>query len=214
MQALFSYDDHTLAALQRTVSSARLQRYIKIATGDLVEALQLYTWNTALSEALYVPLQGLEITLRNVVHESLTRAFGQHWYDHSGLGLRYVQKQRILEAKASLRLQRKALEPGRIVAELNFGFWVGLFSSKYETNLWRPHLRTVFGNAPTPFLRKTVHRALDDIRLLRNRIAHHESILQRPLRQEHELILGSVRWMCDRRNLGIEGGVPRLPAGS
>ncbi len=196
MQSPFPYDAHNLPILQSSVSAARLQRYITIASGDLAQALRLYMWNTSLSEALYGPLQGLEITLRNKIHDRLTAAYGFHWYDDPRLQLRFAQQQQVNSAQQTLGFQRKRIEPARVIAELNFGFWIGLFGPKYETHLWRPHLRPLFVNAPSPFLRKDAHNALDEIRLLRNRIAHHESILQRPLPQEHGLILTVIHWFC------------------
>jgi len=196
LQAPFPYDDHNLPILQSSVSPERLQRYLGIAAGDLAQALRLYMWNTALSEALYGPLQGLEITLRNKIHQRLAGAFGAHWYDDARLGLRYAQQQQVATAKQTLQFQGKPLEPERIVAELSFGFWVGLFGSKYENQLWRPHLRPLFVNAPSPFVRKDAHTVFDEIRLLRNRIAHHEPILQRALSKEHGIILTAIEWFC------------------
>jgi hypothetical protein len=40
-----------------------------------------------------------------------------------------------------------------------------------------------------------VHQPLDLLRLLRNRIAHHEPIFQRPLQDEHRSILEIVSWI-------------------
>jgi hypothetical protein len=182
--------------LQRSVSATRLQRYTSIAAGDAAQALRLYMWNTALSEALYGPLQGLEITLRNKIHERLTSAYGTHWYDNSRLQLRHTQQEQLGNAKQMLGNQGKPIEPARVLAELSFGFWVGLLSPKYETHLWRPHLRPLFANALPPFIRKDAHKALDEIRFLRNRIAHHEPILQRRLPEEHQLILTVIQWFC------------------
>jgi hypothetical protein len=196
LQPPFQYDGHNLTILARSVSPARLQRYVTIAGGNTAQALRLYMWNTALSESLYGPLQGLEITLRNKIHERLTGAFGAHWYDNPKIAVQFAQERQIDDAKDTLRFQQKPIEPARMVAELNFGFWVGIFGRKYENNLWRSHLRPLFVNTPAPLLRKDAHKALDEIRLLRNRIAHHESILQRPLPKEHALILTVVRWFC------------------
>lgn len=196
MQPPFPYDDHNLPLLQSSVSAARLQRYQVIAAGDVAHALRLYMWNTALSESLYGPLQGLEITLRNKINERLASVFGAPWYDHRRLVFRYAQQRQIADAKDTLRFQGKPLEPGRIIAELSFGFWVGLFGRQYENSLWRPHLRPLFVNAASPFLRKDAHNVLDEIRSLRNRIAHHEPILQRRLGEEHGIILQAVQWFC------------------
>ncbi len=196
MQPPFAYDVHIVAALRSSVSANRLQRYEGIAAGDAAQALRLYMWNTALSEALYGPIQGLEITLRNKMHERFAAQFGAHWYDAAGMRLQHVQQDQVLRAKQSLQQQGKPLDPPRVVAELNLGFWAGLFGRRYETHLWRPHLRRLFVNAPPAFLRKDAHRVLDDIRFLRNRIAHHEPILHRPLQQEYGLVLTAIGWLC------------------
>jgi hypothetical protein len=131
-----------------------------------------------------------------MMHEIFTKAFGAEWYDNPKIGFQFVQQRQINDAKASLSFQRKPIEPARIVAELSFGFWVGLYGRKYETHLWRPYLRPLFVNTMSPTIRKDVHSALDKIRLLRNRIAHHKSILHRRLPEEHGLILTATRWIC------------------
>lgn len=190
------YDGHIVAALRNSVSAERLQRYETIAAGDSAQALRLYIWNTALSEALYGTIQGLEITLRNKMHDRFVAQFGIRWYDTAGMGLQHVQQDQVLRAKQSLQQQRKPAEPPRVVAELSFGFWVGLLGRRYENHLWRPHLRHLFVHAPRAFLRKDAHRVLDDVRLLRNRIAHHEPILHRPLQQEYGLVLTAIGWLC------------------
>jgi hypothetical protein len=177
------------------VSAVRLQRYIAIGGGDTAHALRLYMWNTALSESLYGPLQGIEITLRNKIDERLTTFYGSQWYDNPRIGIQFAQQRQINDAKSSLQFQRKPLDHSRMIAELNFGFWVGLLGRQYE-NLWRSQLRQIFINTPSPLLRKDAHKALNEIRFLRNRIAHHEAILQRRLLEEHALILTVIRWLC------------------
>jgi len=165
-------------------------------------------WNTALSESLYGPIQGLEVTLRNKIHQRLGDQFGARWYDESRVGLQYAQRDQVSRAKQSLQHQGKPLDPPRLIAELSFGFWVGLFGRRYETHLWRPHLRQLFVNAPRPFLRKDAHRVLEDIRYLRNRVAHHEPILQRSLAQEHGLVLTgpkAIFCVADVSNLATFG---------
>lgn len=196
MQVTFLYEHHIIAALKNSVSAERLQRYETIAAGDSAQALRLYMWNIALSEALYGPIQGLEVTLRNKMHECFAARFGPYWYDVAGMGLQHVQQDQVLRAKQSLHQQGKRLDPPRVVAELSFGFWVSLFGRHYENHLWRPHLRRLFVNAPSAFLRKTAHQVLNHVRQLRNRIAHHEPVLDRPLLQEYGLVLTAVRWLC------------------
>jgi hypothetical protein len=57
---------------------------------------------------------------------------------------------RVAEAKDTLRRAKRSLDPGRIVAELSFGFWERLLTHgppgqlNYEMALWRPALYRAF----------------------------------------------------------------------
>ena len=65
-----------IAAMEAALSLERFARYVAWAGGDRQRALDLYTLNTQLSEALYTPLQVLELALRNRVHAVLSAAHG------------------------------------------------------------------------------------------------------------------------------------------
>ena len=45
-------------------------------------------------------------------------------------------------------------------------------------------------------MRRDVHDAVRDLHLLRNRIAHHEPIYNRPLTVLHTLALTTAGWIC------------------
>ncbi len=68
--------------------------------------------------------------------------------------------------------------------------------SKYENSLWRGCLYNTFVNIPTPFLRKQAHYEFDLIRILRNRIAHHEPIIRSDLPSHYERIIKMIGWFC------------------
>ena len=72
------------AGLVDALSLERFGRYLSWAGGDQARALELYALNTGLSEALYVPLQVLEVVLRNRVHAVLVQAQGPRWFETSG----------------------------------------------------------------------------------------------------------------------------------
>ena len=69
------WTEDLLDDLEAAVSPERLSTYLTAAGGDRKRALQLYTWNTEMSAAFYGPLQGLEIALRNAIHQQLTRCY-------------------------------------------------------------------------------------------------------------------------------------------
>ena len=104
-------------------------------------------------------------------------------------------------------------ETSRVVAALSFGFWVSLTGSggrltsgskaNYEMTLWRPALRRAFPHREK-LTRKQVHRPLNDLRTLRNRIAHHEPIFARDLAGDHERILDVAGWISPTMATWIE----------
>ncbi|ULJ74489.1 hypothetical protein L2W42_21845 (plasmid) [Rhizobium gallicum] len=89
-------------------------------------------------------------------------------------------------------------------AELNWGFWTGILAKRYETSLWRPHLRSVFQSAD-PLTRGQIFVPLDDLRRLRNRIAHHEPILNRNIAADYQAILDLVGYICPTTAAWVDG---------
>jgi hypothetical protein len=191
-QELFTYTDDQLAALQKTLSAERMQPYMLLANNDRRLALKLYEWNTALSESFYGLLQGLEIALRNAMHSAMCEAYGRaDWYDVCPLSVGH--KEMIRKAQERIIADKKHLIPGKVVSELTFGFWVVLTSPPYAQSLWDKFLHKAFVKK---LGRKAIHKRLDKIRKLRNRIAHHESILERNLKDDFSLIVQTVHWIC------------------
>ena len=106
---------------------------------------------------------------------------------------------RVTEAKNRVG----ATTPGKVVAELTFGFWVELLSRRNQNALWVGRkLKTAFPN--TTLTRKQIHGRLKTIQLLRNRISHHEPVLtsSKKIYAGHDLIalpelLECVEWVCN-----------------
>jgi hypothetical protein len=61
-------------------------------------------------------------------------------------------------------------------------------------------------------MRRDVHDAIRDLHVLRNRIAHHEPIHNRPLEMLHEQALTVAEWVCPvtRRWIAARSRVPAL----
>ncbi|MGB4468967.1 MAG: hypothetical protein WBI41_13095 [Azovibrio sp.] len=113
--------------LEAAFAPERLAPYLNHLGGDRDRAVALYLWNIALCESLYPLLNLSEITLRNRFHQVLSQHFQrQHWYDDAWLDQRDASK--VLEAKQKIARHRLSPTPGRVVAELTFGFWA---------NTWR-----------------------------------------------------------------------------
>ena len=177
--------------------------------------LARYMLNMALSESLYPSLQFAEIALRNAVHRELTaRCCTDAWYDSPGARLTSWQQDKVAEAKATLTRNRKPLTPGRIVAELTFGFWTGFFNNSHaRTGIGAFLSRSAFPHAPATeqYLAK-LDRRWQDIRDLRNRVFHHERILHwRDLDARHQAILEIIAWMAPELH-DLENALDRFTA--
>ena len=209
----FSYTDDLLDELEASLSRERLGTYLDATVGDRKEAIKLYAWNTAISAALYGPLQGLEVTLRNAIHRSLAERYGEAWYDNPDAGLDRGAVERIASARMELARDGHDEGPPRIVAALSFGFWVSLLGpggrvaagrkANYEMTLWRPALRGAFAHRAR-LTRKEAHRPLNSLRILRNRIAHHEPVFARDLLRDHERIVEVLGWMTPGTRRWVE----------
>jgi len=192
-QPLFRYDNAFIAVFEKCLSSDRLASYYAIAKGDRLLGIQLHERNTELSEALYGVIQGLEVTLRNAVHNIMITKLGTPtWYDI--FEWEESERNAIQEAKAKISLKSLPLTPGRIVSELTFGFWVKLTASPYERKLWFSHLHPI---VPPTVRRKPFHGRLMEFKTLRNRIAHHERIIgrARDLPTEYQNIIEVIGWL-------------------
>lgn len=88
----------------------------------------------------------------------------------------------IKQAKDKLVRANQQATADAVIAELMFGFWVGLFESHYndihsQDRLW-PHLESkVFPNLkPADRVHSQIHSKLEPIKKLRNRLSHHEPV--------------------------------------
>jgi hypothetical protein len=196
-QTAFPYTKDQLTTLTELISQARLLWYygnVRTYTDDedrLRKAITLYERNTMYSEVMYTVIQGCEVTRRNAIHNRLKADHATElWYEK--LGLREIEQNSIAKAKKDLQEKAQAITPDRVVGELSFGFWVGLFSHGYEELLWTPSLVNLF---PASTTRGSVYSRLKDMKMFRNRIAHHNRIIGRPqtLRETYNLFLGTIR---------------------
>jgi hypothetical protein len=166
------YSAQLLASIERTITKERLTRYLGATGQDVSKALELYEYNVQLSEVLYGLLHGLEVTVRNAEHHALTASYGTAtWYDVAPLSQYW--KDQLNKAKAKPGVAGK---PGKVVAELTFGFWIDLVQASNHRRIWVDRkLHAAFPNARRH--RKHIHERLKAIQLLRNRISHHEPVL-------------------------------------
>jgi hypothetical protein len=177
--------------MEDLLSRARLRPYLAAAGGDPRSGLLLYGWNSEISGAFYESLHYVEVGLRNAMDRQLTRwAVSQGaqrpWYVDAAVDLTPLTRRRVAVARANANRGGGVEIHGKVVAELTFGFWWSLLADEYNRRLWQPCLRSAFDGSVR---RAQLHAELNELRLLRNRIAHHEPIHGRDLAGSYERLV-------------------------
>jgi hypothetical protein len=202
------------AALRDRLTAERLGSYVAAADGDLVAAFALYEWNMRASAGVLTTTGIVEVIVRNAMDQQLrgwatARRRASTWLDLAPLD---EQGRRDI-AKARQRATRQGYEPevhGKVIAELNFGFWRYLAASRYLTSLWVPALHQAFPRGPRDLRtrRKEVERRLQQLMFVRNRAAHHEPIHRRDLMRDHDWAVELLSWIDDDCAAWLEAQSP------
>lgn len=106
------------------------------------------------------------------------------------------QKSLEIVSDAIGNIEREKKEPtrARVVAKLSFGFWRALLDKRYK-ELWIAQLHRGFPNGTGD--RAEVARLLSKLNPFRNRIAHHEPILNADITTRHDEMIALVALMDD-----------------
>lgn len=184
------------------VSEKRFKSYLDRCNGDENAAVAYYEANVAISEASYVCLQALEVVLRNKIHIALTDMYERddwynEWVDYEDDEGYKELNTKIEDAKTTLKKQKKAVIPSRMIPEFTLGFWVQLFNAEYQMELWKP-LRNIFVNlSKDQKQRHVVSAALNKARNFRNRVFHYEPMFWSPQAayENHQNIKDVLLWL-------------------
>jgi hypothetical protein len=199
--------------LESLLSEARLGPYLAATDGSLTSALGLYQWNAQISSAFHEALHYVEVGLRNAMDKQLATwaiqlGAAAPWYRDRLLPLTPPTRSKIEGARINATRGGQPELHGKVVAELMLGFWWSLLSDEYNRRLWQPCLRYAFDG---PVRRARLHSELDELRRLRNRIAHHEPIHGRDLVADQRRVLDLAGRVSPRLRERIEV-VSRVPA--
>lgn len=185
------------AAVAACVSTPRLTKYAAIKAG-LDEQLELYAWNAQVSTAMMLPAHFAEVLTRNAVSEALATVYGPEWpWAHDfELSLPNPHPPAYNPRRDLISVRSRYPTTGKVIADLKFAFWGQMFTARHHGRVWKAQILSLFPNAvetDAKVLRKRIHADLDSIRILRNRIAHHEPILTRNLSDDLARILDLVQ---------------------
>lgn len=98
---------------------------------DTDVALATYLWNLALCEGLYPSLHGIEVALRNSIHDAASEKFSnEFWFTSHLVG---YEKETIEKIGQDFSRRNIKATPGKYIAECNFGFWLNLLMANMST---------------------------------------------------------------------------------
>ena len=169
-----------IESICQTLSPERLAPYLK-ATKTKADALELYKINITLCQLMYLSLNTLEITLRNAIDRILRKHYGEKWLTNGQFPLEDYEAETIQKSLNKLGKRNQYPSQDQLIADLSFGFWQSLFHKRhYDEYFWRPHGKAIFPHAKRKERSiSIIEIKLNAVRILRNRVSHHEPIWKR-----------------------------------
>lgn len=122
-----------------------------------------------------------EVLLRNVIHARLAPLSpGERWYkDERYPFTQQARKDIGIAIRRATKNGEAPEKPGKVVAELYFGFWRFLLGAHYAATIW-PKISPGFIGLPRHLRsRSDLEAAATRVNDLRNRVAHHEPVFHR-----------------------------------
>ena len=154
----------------------------------------MYYANARLAQAFQPLISFFEVILRNQLHYAIAKHFGDvQWLINQKNGfmsdpsLTHVVKKtgktktndflkkEVEKSEKTLLVKRRNVTAGRVIAELNLGFWNSLYDTHHYALLLGVPC-TIFRGLPTGYGRKEVNAIIQDIRIMRNRVSHNEPL--------------------------------------
>lgn len=180
--------------IDRWITPPRFRAFLEAADNDLAQATALYDWNICISAVFFEAIGYTEVLLRNAIdaqfppvhHDQLAR---DSWlYDSEILTPKSLEK--VSDAICAIERMKKEPTRARVVANLSFGFWRALLDRRYN-QLWIDRLHRAFPNGTGS--RKEVAGLMARLNPFRNRLAHHEPIIDASIEKRHAELIELAR---------------------
>ena len=188
-----SSTDRLAGALGESMPRARLQSLLGDDDFSSIRAGRLYIENLEVSARLWIFFNIFEIYLRNSISNQLLVIFpDQPWWVKPEF-LLSKERRTINMVRKQIENRKGEVEFGDVIGAISLGFWTELLSSQYHQRLWEKGLNKAF-----PLFegkRRDLHTAVERLRKLRNRIAHHEPILNRDLSYDFNLLISLIGYI-------------------
>lgn len=186
---------HQIAALRTALSEPRFATYLAKGGNDERYALALYLYNVRVAKAFMFPLGVAEVTLRNSIDTQLVALYGSDWHRDAYFRGSVLTAESLTALDKAISRAGVNAARGQVIAELTFDFWSNLLRPTYGS-FWRTNLNIIFPNIPRGLSRRDVQAIVRDINIFRNRVAHHEPVLDLNITDIHAKIVHLVALQC------------------
>lgn len=172
---------------EKIISPERSYRYVNACSNDRQQAMTLYRYNIKLSQEIFALISCFEVSLRNKIDMEMRIHFGRDWLrdfilpgGQFEIDPRVAGTKNIINNAYSSLLRTNNYSSTKLLAKMEFGVWKYMFNN-VQFRLSGRHLLNIFPNKPVSthnhqYNNVLIYNELDNINLLRNRIAHHEPI--------------------------------------
>ena len=172
---------------EEAISPERMSKYKAACNQDTRRAMTLYRYNLKLSQEMFTLISCFEVTLRNKIDREMRSHHGNDWlrdfilpggtFDRDP---RVQQTQKIIKKAYEELLRSRHYTHTKLLSAMEFGIWKFMFNN-VQYRLGGRCLLRIFPNKPTSTATQQydntyVFGILNEINVMRNRIAHHEPI--------------------------------------
>jgi hypothetical protein len=188
------------------------------------------------SSYLFLPLQFLEVSLRNIIHLTFVEFYESNKKTPSGYepekwlfwlpqNPKTKEAIRLASNNASHDVAARGINIGDIISRLSFGVWANILSEqpdiKAPLHFWRFTSKKIFPNAPQRKQPKILHR-LKEVKLIRNRLFHFEPIwdakkckvsrqIIEDVYKKYNIIMDTIHWITsDTSSLLVAMGYGKM----
>lgn len=169
--------------LENAFPEKHLSEYHNWVGPDKNKAIALCSLNALVSASLVPALNIFEVTLRDAIDSSFSEHYGTDWI-HQDLIKYRLQNQKINVNPKNFKLKKgekfEVTLYSQVIAEMSLFYWTNILHP-INNHLWEAKgVRPIF-NFNEEVTKAEVFRMVNGVRFIRNRIAHHKSIVQQDL---------------------------------
>lgn len=192
--------------IEQALSIPRLSKYENFYKDkgepyEKSDVLMLYERNLIISNKFFYLLNYFEVVLRNAVVQAIEISFRcnetNSWHENEAF-IRSLSRRGRYSLKSMFDSVKEKFpdSPSKMIPELKFVFWQKMLMANYEERIWQGCFNSIFPNA-TVENRQIFYDWTDQLRELRNRIAHHEPIIfNRNLENDLEVLTKFIYCRC------------------